>query len=35
MIVAITPIIPKHATDVETFDQSGLEPMIGSGPLCI
>ena len=32
LIMALTPILPKHATEYETFDQSTLEPMIGSGP---
>lgn len=32
MIIALTVVLPKHAIDAETFDQSTLEPMIGSGP---
>lgn len=32
LILSMTPILPKHAIDPETFDQSTLEPMIGSGP---
>jgi peptide/nickel transport system substrate-binding protein len=32
LLVGLTPILPKHATNAETFDQSTLEPMIGSGP---
>ncbi|MEL7429880.1 MAG: extracellular solute-binding protein [Pseudomonadota bacterium] len=32
MIIALNPVLPKHATNAETFDQSSLEPMIGSGP---
>ena len=32
LIMALTPILPKHATDFDTFDRSTLEPMIGSGP---
>lgn len=35
LIIALTPILPKHATDVETFDESTLKPMIGSGPYVI
>lgn len=27
-----TPILPKHATDPVTFDQSTLKPPVGSGP---
>jgi peptide/nickel transport system substrate-binding protein len=32
MILALTPILPKHATDTENFDKSTLEAGIGSGP---
>ncbi len=32
LIMALTPILPKHAIDFDTFDRSTLEPMIGSGP---
>lgn len=32
MIIALSPILPKHAIDFDSFDQSTLEPMIGSGP---
>ena len=32
LILALTPILPKHATDAENFDRSTLEPIIGSGP---
>lgn len=32
IIAASTPILPKHAIDVATFDQSTLKPPIGSGP---
>ncbi|MEM8651420.1 MAG: extracellular solute-binding protein [Pseudomonadota bacterium] len=32
LIIALSPILPKHAIDFDTFDQSSLEPMIGSGP---
>ncbi len=32
LLIGLTPIFPRHATDAETFDQSTLEPMIGSGP---
>ncbi len=31
MIVALTPIIPKHAFSKETFDETTLKPLIGSG----
>lgn len=32
MIISLSPILPKHAIDFDTFDQSSLDPMIGSGP---
>jgi peptide/nickel transport system substrate-binding protein len=32
LIVAMTPILPKHAFDKATFDQTTLKPLIGSGP---
>ena len=32
MIIALSPILPKHAIDFNTFDQSSLDKMIGSGP---
>ncbi len=32
MIIALSPILPKHAINPDTFDQSSLKPMIGSGP---
>ena len=32
MIISLSPILPKHATDVANFDKSSLKPMIGSGP---
>ncbi|MDF1608965.1 extracellular solute-binding protein [Hoeflea sp. YIM 152468] len=35
LILSLSPVLPKHATDVETFDQSTLEPGIGSGPYLI
>ncbi|EKF43722.1 extracellular solute-binding protein [Nitratireductor indicus C115] len=31
LIVALTPIVPAHAFDEETFDRSTLKPVIGSG----
>lgn len=31
LIVAMTPIIPEHAFDIETFDQTTLKPVTGSG----
>jgi len=35
LILSLSPVLPKHATDPETFDQSTLEPGIGSGPYLI
>lgn len=35
LILSLSPVLPEHATDAETFDQSTLEPGIGSGPYLI
>lgn len=35
LIVAMTPIIPAHAFDRETFDETTLQPVTGSGPYTI
>jgi peptide/nickel transport system substrate-binding protein len=35
LIISLTPIIPKHATNAETFDATTLAPMIGSGPYAV
>nr|WP_309084578.1 extracellular solute-binding protein [Chelativorans sp.] len=35
LVVALTPVIPAHAFDRETFDQTTLKPVIGSGPYVI
>jgi peptide/nickel transport system substrate-binding protein len=35
LIVGLTPIIPKHATDPATFADSTLKPPVGSGPYLI
>ncbi|MCX5493957.1 extracellular solute-binding protein [Kaistia dalseonensis] len=32
MLLGLMPVLPKHAIDPETFDQSTLKPLIGSGP---
>lgn len=32
MILGVMPILPSHKLTPETFDQTSLEPMIGSGP---
>ncbi len=35
LIVGVMPIIPKHAWEGKAFDESSLDPMIGSGPYAI
>ncbi|WP_110030584.1 extracellular solute-binding protein [Hoeflea marina] len=35
MILSMSPVLPKHAIDPATYDQSSLEPMVGSGPYLI
>jgi len=35
LIIAWTPIIPKHAFDKETFDRTTLKPLVGSGPYTV
>lgn len=32
LLLSLLPILPKHAIDPETFDQTTLTPIIGSGP---
>lgn len=32
LLLGLMPILPKHRTDPETFEQTSLEPPIGSGP---
>jgi peptide/nickel transport system substrate-binding protein len=32
LILGLMPILPKHAIDVATFEETSLTPMIGSGP---
>jgi peptide/nickel transport system substrate-binding protein len=32
LLLGLMPILPKHAINPDTFDQSTLKPMIGSGP---
>ncbi len=32
LLLGMMPIFPEHATNVETFTKTGLQPMIGSGP---
>jgi len=35
LIIALTPIIPQHAFDKETFDKTTLKPVTGSGPYTV
>ncbi|MER8431416.1 extracellular solute-binding protein [Mesorhizobium caraganae] len=35
LIIALTPIIPKHAFNKDTFDKTTLKPVIGSGPYIV
>lgn len=35
LIIALTPIIPKHAFNKDTFDKTTLKPLIGSGPYIV
>jgi peptide/nickel transport system substrate-binding protein len=35
LLLALMPILPKHATDADNFDKSTLKPMIASGPYVI
>jgi peptide/nickel transport system substrate-binding protein len=32
LILGLMPILPKHAIDAEHFEDTGLKPLIGSGP---
>jgi peptide/nickel transport system substrate-binding protein len=35
LLIGLTPILPRHAVDPATFDQSSLVPILGSGPYTI
>lgn len=35
LLLAMLPILPRHATNAENFDKSSLEPLIGSGPYLV
>ena len=35
LIIGLMPIVPKHLTNVESFEQTTLTPPIGSGPYVI
>jgi peptide/nickel transport system substrate-binding protein len=32
LILGLMPVLPRHATNVATFEETSLAPMIGSGP---
>jgi peptide/nickel transport system substrate-binding protein len=32
LILGLMPVLPKHATDVTTFEETSMSPPIGSGP---
>jgi peptide/nickel transport system substrate-binding protein len=32
LILGLMPILPRHATDIATFEETTLKPLIGSGP---
>ncbi|MGV2978903.1 extracellular solute-binding protein [Camelimonas sp. ID_303_24] len=35
LILAMFPVLPKHATDPEAFGQGGFTPLVGSGPYTV
>ena len=35
LIIGVMPIVPKHAWEGKAFDESSLDPLIGSGPYLI
>lgn len=35
LLLALLPVLPRHAIDAERFDRSTLKPLIGSGPYVI
>lgn len=35
MLLALSPVLPKHATKVETFDQTTFVPQLGTGPYLV
>jgi peptide/nickel transport system substrate-binding protein len=35
LLLALSPVLPKHATDLETFDQTTFKPQLGSGPYLV
>jgi peptide/nickel transport system substrate-binding protein len=35
LLLALSPVLPKHATPVDTFDQTTFTPLVGSGPYLV
>jgi peptide/nickel transport system substrate-binding protein len=35
LLLSISPVLPKHATRVDTFEQTTLKPLLGSGPYLV
>ncbi len=35
MILGLMPILPRHAVDVATFEETSLTPLLGSGPYIV
>jgi len=35
LILSLSPVLPSHVIDPETYDQSSLQPLIGSGPYLV
>jgi peptide/nickel transport system substrate-binding protein len=35
LLLALSPVLPRHATDTATFDQTTLKPLLGSGPYLV
>jgi len=35
LILALMPVLPKHAIDPETFEQTSMAPPVGSGPYVV
>jgi peptide/nickel transport system substrate-binding protein len=35
LLLALSPVLPKHATKIDTFDQTTMTPLVGSGPYLV
>jgi peptide/nickel transport system substrate-binding protein len=35
LLLALSPVLPKHATKVDTFEQTTMTPQLGSGPYLV